>query len=107
MLKAQKIFRQSYRKLTIVLLAGFIWFMSLPTSSVQAEGYYQEKSHNVAVSKPYYGNKSRKLIVQTEAIKPYYSTKERKQQKVMIKTPTTVDHSIESRKRSEEIIPKN
>ncbi len=107
MLNIRKIFNKLHRQLTIVLLAGLMWLISLPTAPVQAEGYYQEKDHNIAVSKPYYGNQERKIVVQTEAIKPYYSTKERKKEKVIIKTPGAVDHSIESGKRGQELTPKN
>ncbi len=107
MLNIPQIFNKLHRQLTIVLLAGLIWLVSLPTAPVQAAGYYQEQDHGIAVSKPYYGTRERKIVVQTEAIKPYYSTKERKREKVIIKTPAAVDHTIESGKRGQEVIPKD
>ncbi|GAX37166.1 hypothetical protein [Nodularia sp. NIES-3585] len=98
MLKSQKIFTQLYRKLTMVLLASLVWLVTFPMTSVQADGYYSEKN-KAAITKPYYVDKERKVVVQKVPAKPYYSTKERKKAKVIIKTPATTGDHIESGKR--------
>ncbi|MDH6058019.1 hypothetical protein [Umezakia ovalisporum] len=92
-----------HHQLVIVLVAGLLWFMTLPTAVVQAAGYYQGKNHNVEIAKPYYATKERKILIETEPNKPYYSTKERKKERVIIKTPATKDHAIESGKGVEQM----
>lgn len=91
MLKAQKILRQMYRQLTIVLIASLVWLVTLPTNSVQADGYYSEKNHHAAISKPYYVAKDRQVVVKEVPAQPYYSTKKRSKKKVIIQTPETVN----------------
>ncbi|WP_414529310.1 hypothetical protein [Nodularia chucula] len=91
MLKAQKILSQLCRQLTIVLLASLVWFATFPTNSVQADGYYSEKNHHAAITKPYYVAKDRHVVVKEVLAKPYYSTKERSKKKVIIQTSETVD----------------
>lgn len=91
MLKAQQIFSQLCRKFTLVLLASLVWLITLPATSVQADGYYAEENNKAAVTKPYYVAKERQIVVKEEPAKPYYSTKKRTKKKVIIKTPETVD----------------
>ncbi|MDH6061761.1 hypothetical protein NWP17_15185 [Chrysosporum bergii ANA360D] len=96
----EKTFHQWHRQLAIVLLASLLWLMTLPTAVAQAEGYYQEKKQNAEITKPYYTNKERKMVIETEPNKPYYSTKERKKEKVIIKTP-------DKTKEGEKIMPQD
>ncbi|MFS0515909.1 hypothetical protein ACEYW6_14505 [Nostoc sp. UIC 10607] len=104
MLEIQRIFNQLRRKIAIVMLASLVWLISLPATSVQAEGYYSEKNHKVEVNKPYYTTKDRR-VAQTESSKPYYATKER--QKVKVKIPATGDNYIDSGKRATEGISRD
>jgi hypothetical protein len=104
MLEIQRKFNQLSHKITIVVLAGLIWLVSLPVASVQADGYYSEKTHKVEVTKPFYATKERK-IAQTEPFKPYYATRDR--QKVKANVQETTDDYIESGKRATEVIPKD
>ncbi|MBE9198637.1 MULTISPECIES: hypothetical protein [unclassified Nodularia (in: cyanobacteria)] len=99
MLKAQQIFTQLCRKLTLVFLASLVWFVTFPTTSVQADGYYSERNHQGAITKPYYISKERQIVVQEEPAKPYYSTKERKKERVIIQTPEIVN--------GQKVIPKD
>ncbi|KZL48617.1 hypothetical protein A2T98_17060 [Nodularia spumigena CENA596] len=106
MLKTLKIFTQLRRKITIVLLASFVWLITFPTTSVQADGYYSEKNNKAVISKPYY-TKERQVEIKEVPATPYYSTKERKKTKVIIKTPATANDYIESGKRGQEVIPQD
>jgi hypothetical protein len=104
MLEIKRVFNQLHRKIFVVMLAALVWLISLPTISVQAEGYFSTKTHKVEVTKPYYTTRDRNLV-QTEPSKPYYSTKERS--KVKVTAPGTGDDYIESGKRAGEVIPKD
>ncbi|RCJ19608.1 hypothetical protein A6770_05560 [Nostoc minutum NIES-26] len=105
MLAIQKRFNQLRRKVAFVLLAALVWIISLPTTSVQADGYYSEKSHKVEATPPYYSTKERR-IAQSEHFKPYYTSKERHQKKV-IRTQPQIGNDIESGRRAKEAIPRD
>ncbi len=58
MLEINRVFNQLRRKIAIIMLAGLVWLISIPATSVQAAGYYSgdyaTKEHaasNSAVSK--------------------------------------------------------
>lgn len=106
MLEISTIFNQLRRKITIVILASLVWLISLPATSVQADGYYSEKDHKADINKPYYSSKERRVTI-TESARPYYSTKDRKQERVIRTTPATGNDYIESGKRPGEVIPKD
>jgi hypothetical protein len=99
MLAIRNIFNQLQRKIALVMLAGLIWLISLPTNSVEAAGYYSVKDHKAEVVRPYYVTKERH-IARTEQTTPYYATKNRRH------ITTTGDDYIESGKRAAEVIPK-
>ncbi|MFN6568129.1 hypothetical protein [Dendronalium sp. ChiSLP03b] len=105
MLAIQKRFNQLCRQVAIALLATLVWIISLPATSVQADGYYSEKSHKVEATPPYYSTKERR-IAQSERFKPYYTSKERHQKKV-IRTQPETGNNIESSRRTKETIPRD
>lgn len=100
MLAIKNRLNQWQRIVASVVLVGLIWFMSLPTNSVEAAGYYVVKDHNSGVAAPYYTNKQRR-IGYTEPTTPYYATQNRKKH-----ITRTSDDYIESGKRAGEVIPK-
>lgn len=86
MLAFNRIFNQLRRKMAVVLLAGLVWFVTLPALSVQAAGYYSGD----------------------------YSTKvgtERAEEKMgsyaNVKPDLSGDKYFESGKEAAEVIPKN
>ena len=40
MLEINRVFNQLRRKIAIIMLAGLVWLISIPATSVQAAGYY-------------------------------------------------------------------
>jgi hypothetical protein len=98
MLAIKKRFNQWQRKITLVIFAGLILVMSLPTNSVEAAGYYSVKEHKTGIIRPYYTTKER-TIAHTEITRPYYATPNRKPR------TTTGDNYMERSKRSTEVIP--
>lgn len=104
MLKIKTLFDQISRKVVLTLLVSLFLLLSLPVASVQAAGYYSEKTHKVQIVKPFYSTKERK-IVRDEVVRPFYSTQERRKEKVYT-TPSSDDYT-ESGKRAGKLIPKD
>ncbi|MBH8566918.1 hypothetical protein I8748_33040 [Nostoc sp. CENA67] len=105
MLEMQRIFNQFRRQIAIVLLVTLVWIISLPATSVHADGYYSNQSHKVEKTKPYYSTKERSLV-QNEYHEPYYTSKERHREKAITNQPQTRDE-IDSGKRIKEVRPKD
>jgi hypothetical protein len=105
MLEIQRIFDRFRRQIAIVLLFALVWIISLPTASVQANGYFSEKPRQVEATKPYFSVKNR-IIAENEHFKPYYATKEHLKEKVIRNQPETSDR-IENGRRVKEAIPRD
>jgi hypothetical protein len=83
-----------------------MWIISLPTATVQAEGYYGNKSHKTDVRRPYYSTSDRTLTPEARQFLPYYSSPERRKERVHT-TPGTGESYTESGRRAGEVIPKD
>jgi hypothetical protein len=86
MLEINKLFYQIRRKIAVVLLAGLVWFISLPATSVQAAGYYS-------------GDYSTRTNTEKAA--------EKMGNYANVKPQIGGDNYIESGKRAAEVIPKD
>lgn len=95
MLKLKDVLQQLSCKVGLFTLAGLLWLISLPTTPVEAAGYYAEKNHQTELSRPYFSSKQRK-IDRHEASQPYYGNKDRRKQKANI--PISDDDFTASRK---------
>ncbi|WP_017317124.1 hypothetical protein [Mastigocladopsis repens] len=95
MLEIIKLFNQLRRQIAVVLLAGFVWFMSLPATSSQAAGYYSGDYSSAEKTVPYYASNANTAKAE-EKMGRYANT-----------TPDIGgDDYIESGKRAAEVIPK-
>ncbi|MBW4645549.1 MAG: hypothetical protein KME23_21615 [Goleter apudmare HA4340-LM2] len=106
MMEISKILNQFCRQITIVILTCLVWIISLPTTPVQADGYYSAKDHKVERNEPYYSLKERRVRV-TETARPYYSTKDRKQERVIKTRPGITDDYIDTGRRAGELTPQD
>lgn len=97
MMEISSIFKQFFRRITIVILICLAWLISVSATPVQADGFYSAKDHKVERTQPYYSIKERRINV-TEPARPYYSTKERKQERVIKTKPEIGDNYIDSRR---------
>jgi hypothetical protein len=100
MLNLQSLLHQLSRKITIFMISCVAVLISLPTTSVLADGYYSAKDHRLERVAPYYTIQDRR-ISRIEAEKPYYTTKERQQSKAARYN----EEYIKTGKRTNEIIP--
>jgi hypothetical protein len=105
MLEFKRLWHQICQKTAIIMLAGLIWLISLPTTPVQADGYYSNKAHRVEASRPYYSSKDRQFS-RTDNFLPYYATQERKKEKNYL-TPASPDDYFETGRRAGDVNPKD
>lgn len=85
MLELKDVLTQLSCKVGLFILAALLWLITLPTTPVEAGGYYAEKNHRAELSRPYFSNRQRR-IDRYEASQPYYGNKDRRKQKANIRT---------------------
>lgn len=102
-MEIKKKFNQICRQILLVILATLIWMISLPSTSVQADGYYSDKPHKTERTSRYYTNKQRNLEL-SETNRPYYSTKERSREKALKDAAEARERYVENGQRTGEVI---